>query len=230
MFNAISRLNLWRKTALIAVFTIWLMAFYVVLFDQDIRNELYAFLSRYPGVAPLALVGCQIVLASFVLPCSPLTVLAGLLWGFNVGIVYSITATIAGSIWTFVLSRWILKKWVLPFMTHDVYLKINRLMTQYTWRASALAHANPAFPGASLGYAFGMTNVSLLSYAFGAVVGVLPLQLILVGVGHVLGQSVTISMMQIAAMLGSLLFFFLLYRLWIPRICSFDSDLSANHK
>lgn len=228
MFNVISSPALWRKFALTAIISVWLVALYVVLLDQDIRNELYAFLSHYPGIAPLVLVACQILLASFVLPCSPLTVLAGLLWGFHAGIVYSIIATVTGSIWTFALGRWVLKKWILSSTTHDLYLQINRLITRYTWRASALAHANPAFPGSSLGYAFGMTNVSLLSYAFGAIVGVLPLQVMLVAVGHVLGQTVTISMMQIAVMLGSLSFLLMLYRLWIPRIFGFNSGLSPH--
>lgn len=229
MLNVISRLALWRKVMWIAIISVWLLAFYVVLLDQDLRNELHAFLSHHPRVAPLALVGCQILLASFVLPCSPLTVFAGLLWGFHMGIVYSIVATVAGSIWTFALGRWVLKEWLLPSMTHDVYLRINRLITRYTWRASALAHANPAFPGSSLGYAFGMTNVSLLSYASGAVIGVLPLQLLLVGLGHVLGQSLAISMTQIGIMLGGLIFFIIMYGLWVPQVCGSDSDISSNH-
>ena len=192
MLSVTSRMSLWRKSALVAMTAAWLVAVYVVLLNQDIRNELYTFLLHYPRFAPLVLIGCQILLASFVLPCSPLTVLAGLLWGFHAGIVYSIIATVAGSLWTFVLGRWVLKRWVSvevvsPLLAYGVFQKIDKLITRYAWRASAIAHANPAFPGSSLGYAFGMTNVSLASYAGGAVLGILPLQVILVGLGHALG-------------------------------------------
>lgn len=235
MLGAISRVASWRMAVAFAIAALWLIAFSALLFHPDIRDHLHAFLLHYPGLAPLLLVVCQVVLASFVFPCSPLTVLAGLLWGFNAAIVYSVIATITGSLWTFALSRWILKKWVslervFPQMTPGVFQRINELITRYTWRASAIAHANPAFPGSSLGYAFGITDVSLISYAGGAVLGVLPLQVMLVGLGHVLGQTMAISMIQLAIMLGSLLAFFILYKLWVPRICGVDSNLSPNHK
>ena len=217
MLSVTSRLSLWRKTALVAMTAAWLTAVYVVFLDQDIRNELYAFLSHYPEIAPFVLVGCQLVFASFVLPCSPLTVLAGLLWGFHAGIVYSIIATVAGSLWTFVLGRWVLKRWVSledvsPLLAYGVFQKIDTLITRYTWRASAIAHANPALPGSSLGYAFGATDVSLISYASGAVLGILPLQVILVGLGHALGQSSTMPTVHIAVALSGILVVFMLYR------------------
>ncbi|MEO7861111.1 MAG: VTT domain-containing protein [Nitrospirales bacterium] len=235
MLNVISRAGLSRTAAVLAITAVWLSAFSVLLFNSNLREDLHAFLLHYPELAPLLLVLCQVALATFVLPCSPLTVLAGLLWGFDAAIIYSFIATITGSLWTFALSRWVLKRWVSPEwfspqMTRGGVKQINELITRYTWRASAIAHANPAFPGSSLGYAFGMTNVSLLSYTSGAVIGVLPLQLVLVALGHVLGQSETISMIHITVMLGSLLFFLILYRLWVPLICGFDSDRSPNHK
>lgn len=229
MLNAISRVVSWRRAVVLAITALWFAIFSTLVFNQDIRSYLHAFLLHYPGLAPLLLIVCQIVFASFVLPCSLLTVLAGLLWGFDVAIVYSVIATIAGSLWTFALSRWVLKKWVLPQwvslqIPSRAFQQINELITRYTWRASAIAHANPAFPGSSLGYAFGFTDVSLVSYAVGAVLGVLPLQVLLVGLGHVLGQTMAISIIQIAVMLGGLLFFLLLYRLLVPWICDFDTS------
>lgn len=230
MLSVISRMVLSRAAAVFAIITMWLIAFSALLFNLGIRNDLHAFLVHHPDLAPFFLIACQVFLASFVLPCSPLTMLAGLLWGFNVAILYSVIATITGSLWTFVLSRWLLKRWISPQITPGVVQQINELITRYTWRASAIAHANPAFPGSSLGYAFGMTDVSLISYAGGAILGVLPLQVMLVGLGHVLGQTQSTSTVQFAIMLSSLLFLFMLYRLWVPRICGVDSALSPNHK
>lgn len=230
MLNMISRVISSRAAVVFVITTLWLIAFCALLFHSGIRNDLHAFLVRYPNLAPLLLIVCQVVLASFVLPCSPLTVLAGILWGFDVAIVYSVIATITGSLWTFILSRWVFKKWVSLQMAPKIFQEISELITRYTWRASAIAHANPAFPGSSLGYAFGITDVSLISYAGGAVLGVLPLQVMLVGLGHVLSQTLATSMIQLALMLSSLLFLFMMYRRWVPRICGVDSDLSLNHK
>lgn len=216
---------------IVSIAVVWGIACYEILIDSRLRDDLHAMLVLYPRVAPFVLIACQVVLASFVLPCSPLTVLAGLLWGFHAGIVYSIMATMVGSLWTFALGRWVLKRWVLPEVTHEVYRKIERLITRYTWRASAIAHANPAFPGSSLGYAFGMTDVSLLSYVGGAVLGVLPLQVILVGLGSILGQTVVMATVPLVAALGGLVVVLMLYGLWAPRICGFyDSEPSHNHE
>jgi uncharacterized membrane protein YdjX (TVP38/TMEM64 family) len=228
MLNAISRVVSWRKAVVLTIAALWFASFSAFLFNSDMRSSLHAFLLHYPRLAPLLLIVCQIVFASFVLPCSLLTVLAGLLWGFDVAIVYSVIATIAGSLWTFALSRLVLRKWVLLQwvslqMPSRAFQQINALITRYTWRASAIAHANPAFPGSSLGYAFGFTDVSLVSYAIGAILGVLPLQVMLVGLGHVLGQTMAIPIIQIAVMLGSLIFSLILYRLLVPRICGIDS-------
>ncbi len=228
MRNEFSCVVSWRRGMVLAITALWFAIFSMLLFSPDIRSYLHAFLLQYPGLAPLLLIACQIVFASFVLPCSLLTVLAGLLWGFDVAIVYSVIATIAGSLWTFALSRWVLRKWVLPQsaslqLPSRAFQQINELITRYTWRASAIAHANPAFPGSSLGYAFGVTDVSVGSYAVGAVLGVLPLQVMLVGLGHVLGQTMAISIVQITVMLGSLIFFLILYRLLVPRMFSIDS-------
>jgi uncharacterized membrane protein YdjX (TVP38/TMEM64 family) len=223
MFSVINRVASLRAAAVLAIAAVWLIASFAVLFDANLRNDLHAFLLKYPGLAPVLLIVFQVVLASLVLPCSPLTVLAGLLWGFDAAILYSMIATITGSLWTFVLGRWVLKRW-LPLervsspIAHGVLRQIEKLITRYTWRASAIAHANPALPGSSLGYAFGMTEVSLVSYAGGAVLGVLPLQVLLVGLGHALGQTLIIPTVHVVATLSGILLSLLLYRVCAARL------------
>ncbi len=169
---------------------VWIALFLGILFDLDIRNRLLVSLTNHPVLAPFALVASQVLLASFVLPCSPLTALAGILWGFEFGIFYSTIATIISSLWTFL----------------------------YRWKASMIAHANPVFPGASLGYAFGLSNVSVRSFAFGALVGTLPLQLMMVGIGYLMGRATTNDFdIWLVLVVFGLAIAFIIYSLVIPR-------------
>jgi uncharacterized membrane protein YdjX (TVP38/TMEM64 family) len=166
------------KAAVIAM--LWLGLFFELLIDPSVREHLLHFLSEHPVAAPFVLVLAQVLFATFVLPCSPLSTVAGLLWGLEVGLLYSTLATLSGSIWTFVLGRHVLKGWLLGKMP---YVDVLKLIDRHGWRASMMAHANPMFPGSSLGYVFGISSVSIMSYGFGAVIGTLPLQIAMVGIG-----------------------------------------------
>ena len=81
-----------------------------------------------------------------------------------------------------------------------------------------IAHANPVFPGASLGYAFGLSNVSVRSFAFGALVGTLPLQLMMVGIGYLMGRATTNDFdIWLVLVVFGLAIAFIIYSLVIPR-------------
>lgn len=175
------------KQALFIV--LWIGLFLEILLDTSLRSALETGLAHYPALAPLILVGLQIVLASFVLPCGPVTMLAGVLWGFWFGVLYSLGATVVASLWTFLLGRYVLREWLHRQAQRDWQRKVLELIDRYSWKASMLAHANPVFPGSSLGYVFGASNVSLGSFAVGALLGILPLQLMLVGLGHLTKNS-----------------------------------------
>src|SRR6266446_4282734 len=198
---------------------VWIALFLGILFDLDIRNRLLVSLTNHPVLAPFALVASQVLLASFVLPCSPLTALAGILWGFEFGIFYSTIATIISSLWTFFLARYVFREWVLKKIRDNNWcLRILRLIDAYRWKASMIAHANPVFPGASLGYAFGLSNVSVRSFAFGALVGTLPLQLMMVGIGYLMGRATTNDFdIWLVLVVFGLAIAFIIYSLVIPR-------------
>ncbi len=172
----------------LAFAAIWLALFITLVFDASIRQEMLSYCLRHPVLAPLVLILTQLLLASFALPCSPLTILAGVLWGLDIGILYSTSATILSSLWTFFLGRFVLRKRFEKKAQLGWWPKIFGLVSRYKWKASMIAHANPVFPGSSLGYVFGMSEVTVWSYIFGAFLGTLPLQLMMVGVGDLTGK------------------------------------------
>lgn len=200
---------------------IWLGLFLGLIFDAGIRQEMLAFCLRHPALAPFILILTQLLLASFALPCSPLTILAGVLWGLEIGILYSTSATMLSSLWTFFLGRFVLRKRFEKTMQLSWWPKIFGLVSRHKWKASMIAHANPVFPGSSLGYVFGMSDVTVWPYTFGALLGTLPLQLMMVGMGdltrRILSDStslwgVLLILVVLAALIG--------YKIIAPRMLS----------
>jgi uncharacterized membrane protein YdjX (TVP38/TMEM64 family) len=171
------------RVAKLAFAVIWITLFFELLFDANVRQAMLSYCVQNPLLAPLVLILTQVLLASLALPCSPLTVLAGVLWGFEIGILYATSATMLSSLWTFFLGRFMFRKRFEKQMQFSWGPKIFGLVSRYKWKASMIAHANPVFPGSSLGYVFGMSEVTVRSYIFGALLGTLPLQLMMVGVG-----------------------------------------------
>lgn len=108
--------------------------------------------------------------------------IAGLLWGMHLGLLYSVLATMSASIWTFSLGR-ILNRRRPDIDTKNWIKKITHMIDRFGWKAAFLAHANPLFPSSSLGYFFGMSRLSFSAFVLGAFAGNLPLQFLMVGLG-----------------------------------------------
>lgn len=176
--------NHYKYTKVFIYLLIWGAMFLVILFDSSTRDGLSTFLKQHPIVAPFLFVALQLLMASLVLPCSALTVLAGALWGVGYGILFSILAAFFSSIWTFALGRYLFRNFVSQKISHKWYLGVQNLINKYHWKAAMVAYANPVLPGASLGYLFGLSQVTFSSFVVGAILGTLPLQLVLVGIGH----------------------------------------------
>lgn len=181
--------SLLKKMAPIAI---WALLFTFLTFHPGLREEVFALLTKHPNSAPLMLILCQLVFAALGLPCSPLTVLAGLLWGIYAGALYSMIATLVSGVLTFVLGRYMIRHWVQSRFISGRMLWAEQLLQaidRYSWKAVILAYANPILPGSSLGYVFGISRIGLVTFVAGMTFGTIPLQLLLVGIGHSIAQN-----------------------------------------
>lgn len=173
------------KSKFIIFIILWGIICYEILFNASLHKWMFLFLKLHPAITPFILIVTQLFLASFMLPCSPLAVFAGMFWGIKLGLIYSTLATIISSIWCFFLSRYLHKNWFKKETSLSLILKAQELIKKYNWKASAIAHMNPIFPGSSLGYFFGSSDIKLFYYSLGAILGSIPLQVIMVGLGHI---------------------------------------------
>lgn len=176
----------------VALAVLWVLLFTFLTFHLGLREEVFGLLSKHPNFAPLMLILCQLVFAVLGLPCSPLTVLAGLLWGIYAGALYSMVATLVSGFLTFILGRYLIRQWVQSRFISGRMPWVEQLLQaidRYKWKAVILAFANPILPGSSLGYVFGISRIGLVTFATGMTLGTIPLQLLLAGIGHSIAQN-----------------------------------------
>jgi uncharacterized membrane protein YdjX (TVP38/TMEM64 family) len=143
-------------------------------------------LVNHPLAAPIIFIGVHILLAVFLLPCSPMTLMAGLLWGGVYGLVISMVAAIASSAATFLLSRSFLHSKIENFLVHR-NPKVARLLAQVTvhdWKIIAVSQLNPLIPASTMGYAFGLSRITIARYLVFSGIFMLPLQALFVMTGH----------------------------------------------
>lgn len=140
------------------------------------------FLTEHHVLAPFFYLLTHVLFAICLIPCSPMAVIAGVLWGKWLGLGLSVFAAFVSSCSTFVLSRFFLHDKIYRFLSQryqktDWFLEKTR---QHGWKFVAMVQLNPAAPGSSLGYLFGLTRITFSVYAFFLLLFMLPLQLTLV--------------------------------------------------
>lgn len=135
--------------------------------------------------APVLFVASHVVLAVLWLPCSPLTLAAGLIWGSWVGLAYSMTAVMASCATTYMLGRFaghaLLQ--ICP-KRHVARMKMLR-DTAYAadWRVVAAVNLSPVFPAATMGYVFGLARTPARLYLAVTALSLLPYQVAYVFMG-----------------------------------------------
>lgn len=147
---------------------------------------IYGVLEHHPLAAPVVFIFAHTVLAVCVLPCSPMTMLAGALWGGVEGVVVSGAAALVSSATTFSLSRTFLRDRIERFILRR-YPKVAKPLQQiasHDWRIIAVLWLSPLIPASTAGYVFGLSSVTLPRYLGFSVVFMLPLQVLLVMTGH----------------------------------------------
>lgn len=158
---------------------LWFLLYFYILFNKELQSYIYKVALISPYLSPLMLAVMQIIFALLFLPCSIFSVLFGLLWGFELGFIFSIIAALLSSSCTFYAGRYIKVYW---FVREDLIVieKILSLIAKYKWKSSLIAHINPLLPGSSIGFIFGSSNIKFRYFITGALLGLLPLQFILI--------------------------------------------------
>ena len=137
-----------------------------------------AAIDRYPA-APFWFLAAHTAASLLFVPRTLLAIVAGLLFGMGWGIVWAASGSIAGAMAGFLMARYI----------NSGVLDLRRLgsvvgqVERGGWRAVAVLRLIPVMPHSMANYALGLTRLSLGAYAFGSLLGQLPMTVAYVDLG-----------------------------------------------
>jgi uncharacterized membrane protein YdjX (TVP38/TMEM64 family) len=110
---------------------------------------------------------------------------AGAIWGVGVGTVAVSLGRVLGSAATFLLARNIAGRWIEGKMAADAgrFAAVAEVVGRQGFRIVTLLRLCPLFPAIMLNYALGLTRVSLMAYAAGTLIGMIPRTLLVAYIG-----------------------------------------------
>jgi uncharacterized membrane protein YdjX (TVP38/TMEM64 family) len=140
-----------------------------------------AAIARYP-IAPLGFLVVHIMASLLFIPRTVLAIVAGLLFGSHWGIFWAEIGSVAGAVTGFLVARYIhpgLGDLRDTARIGSILARIER----GGWRAVALLRLIPVMPHSLGNYALGLTRIPLRDYAFGSLIGQLPMTIAYVDLG-----------------------------------------------
>ena len=140
-------------------------------------------IDRYPA-APFGFLIVHIAASLLFVPRTLMAIVAGLLFGMGWGIVWAVTGSVAGAMAGFLVARYINAGLI------DV-ARLGPVVAQVEsggWRAVAVLRLIPVLPHSLVNYALGLTRLPLATYAFGSLLGQLPMTIAYVDLGTAGGR------------------------------------------
>ena len=154
------------------------------LFDPVALTELIA----TSPVAPLVFIVLHIAASLFFVPRTLLAFGAGIVFGMWWGVVWAALGSVAGGIAGFLVARYIYAGFV--ERAHPSRLQtLLRRAERGGWRMVAVVRLMPIIPHSLTNYALGLTRVRLGAFAFGSLLGQLPLTIAYADLGAAGGRA-----------------------------------------
>ena len=140
-------------------------------------------IDRYPAT-PLGFLFVHIAASLLFVPRTLLAIVAGLLFGMGWGIVWAASGSVAGAVAGFLVARYINSGLIDAARLGPVVAQVER----GGWRAVAVLRLIPVIPHSLANYALGLTRLPLAAYAFGSLLGQLPMTIASVDLGAAGGR------------------------------------------
>ena len=143
-----------------------------------------AWLEQLGVWGPLVFVGCYTLAPALFLPGSVLTLAGGALFGTGLGALLSLTGATLGATIAFLIARYIAADWVEQHVSGRLQ-ELKGGVEREGWRFVAFTRLVPIFPFNLLNYAFGLTRVSVWTFAGTSFIAMAPGALAYAYVGNV---------------------------------------------
>jgi uncharacterized membrane protein YdjX (TVP38/TMEM64 family) len=147
-----------------------------------------AFVNGLGPWGPIAFIAGYIVAAVFFVPVSLLTLAAGAIFGFGLGLAYVMIGAVISASLSFFISRYGARGAVERRLADSPrFQAIDRAVGDQGLRVVLLLRLSPVFPFFLMNYALGLTRVQFVDYAMG-LIGMLPATAFYVYYGTVAGD------------------------------------------
>ena len=173
-----------RKSLIKILITVGVVAaVYLVLrsygVTDNIRLEnvpkIKTWVEGFGRIAPLVYIGLYLVSTVFFLPGSPVTVLAGFVFGPLWGIFYASVASIISVSVAFLIARYVARDLVESWVKDNAqFRKIDEQVEEQGWRILMFTRLVPIFPFNLQNYAYGLTSIRFSTYVLVSAIFMLP--------------------------------------------------------
>lgn len=163
----------------VAIVTIvyFVLKFYGVTDHIQLENvpKIKTWVASFGTIAPLVYIGLYLVSTVFFLPGTPVTVLAGFVFGPLWGVFYASIASIISVSAAFLIARYVARDLVESWVKDNAqFRKIDEQVEEQGWRIVMLTRLVPIFPFNLQNYAYGLTSIRFATYVLVSAVFMLP--------------------------------------------------------
>ena len=126
-------------------------------------------------IAPLVYVGLYLISTVFFLPGSPVTVLAGFVFGPLWGVFYASIASIISVACAFLVARYVARDLVEGWVKNNPqFRRIDEQVEEQGWRILMFTRLVPIFPFNLQNYAYGLTSIRFSTFVLISAIFMLP--------------------------------------------------------
>lgn len=137
--------------------------------------KIKTWVASFGAVAPLVYIGLYFVSTVFFLPGTPVTVLAGFVFGPLWGVLYASIASIISVSTAFLIARYVARDLVENWVKGNTqFQRIDEQVKEQGWRIVMLTRLVPIFPFNLQNYAYGLTSIRFSTYVLVSAIFMLP--------------------------------------------------------
>ena len=137
--------------------------------------KIKTWVAGFGRIAPLVYIGLYLISTVFFLPGSPVTILAGFVFGPLWGIFYASVASIISVSVAFLIARYVARDLVESWVKGNTqFRKIDEQVEEQGWRILMFTRVIPIFPFNLQNYAYGLTSIPFSTYVLVSAIFMLP--------------------------------------------------------
>jgi uncharacterized membrane protein YdjX (TVP38/TMEM64 family) len=163
----------------------------LLFYGREVSSQLPAFAAWVKSLGvlgPLAFIGGYAIAAVLLMPAFLLTLAAGALWGFPLGLVYAMAGAAVGASCAFLAGRHLVRRFVEHYVDrHPTIAAIDRAVESEGARLVFLLRLSPAIPYTLLNYVLGISRLRFRDHLIG-LLGMTPVAAMYVYAGKVAGD------------------------------------------